>query len=153
MPENHEHSKYIGNPYHYDGHRLDINDLDLKAYIDARIAAASSPGGLGYLVYEGLVSQSGTNAPTLIEQKNDITSGATIAPSRFAVGKYIIATGIDINKCNYGFTVNVIDTTIWMSIDGSGNLIMEVFFLNGDGTYSPEDGDLNKTPIWIHIFP
>lgn len=52
MPENHEHSRYVATQSTYEGHRRDINDLDLKAYIDARIAAASSSGGGSYLVAE-----------------------------------------------------------------------------------------------------
>ena len=49
MPENHYHSKYVAVESHYEGHRRDINDLDLKAYIDERIAAAGG-GGSSYLV-------------------------------------------------------------------------------------------------------
>lgn len=45
MAENHDHSKFIYNSYYYDGHRLDPSDLDLAAYIDARIAAAGGGGG------------------------------------------------------------------------------------------------------------
>ncbi len=47
MPENHDHSLFVPVQNHYDGHRRDINDLDLAAYVDAKIAAAiaANPGG------------------------------------------------------------------------------------------------------------
>lgn len=141
------HSRYLRGISFYDGHKLDTSDLDLPSYIDERIAA-NEGGGSGYLVADLLVSQGGTAAPTIITISDD--TGKT-NPSRFAVGKYIIATGLSINNTIYGFTPNVVDVTMWMSIDGSGNLILEVYFLNGDGTYSPEDGDLNKTPVWFKI--
>lgn len=50
MAENHNHSKYVAVESHYEGHRRDINDLDLKAYIDARIASQGGGGGSSYLV-------------------------------------------------------------------------------------------------------
>lgn len=76
--ENHEHSRFIYNSYYYDGHRLDPSDLDLKAYIDERIAA--SPGGSSYLVYTALLTHPGdTSAPTVVNEKNELGGTAVYA--------------------------------------------------------------------------
>lgn len=54
------HSRYVARPYWYDGHKLDPSDLDLKAYVEEKVAealAASQPGGgSGYLVKSDLVT-------------------------------------------------------------------------------------------------
>ncbi len=44
MPENHNHSTYVEVQSWYEGHRRDINDLDLSAYVNEKISDVS--GGI-----------------------------------------------------------------------------------------------------------
>lgn len=175
MPENHDHSRFIYNSYYYDGHRLDPSDLDLAAYIDARIAlnpggavqsltagtgvtlggTAANPvinatGGSSYLVYTALLTQSGTDAPVATVLQN--TLGGTVVWTRVVEGYYE-------GTLNGVFTANKTYCTAMIgggvggaiSFRRSDSNVVQLETGSGDGT--PEDGWLNTSAAEIRVYP
>lgn len=56
-------SRFIPSWCFYDGNQLDDYDLDLKKYIDDRIAAANPGGSSSYLVYTALLNATSSAQP------------------------------------------------------------------------------------------
>jgi len=152
MPENHDHSKYVAVESHYEGHRRDINDLDLKAYIDARIAAAGG-GGSSYLVYTALLTQSGTDAPVANVLEN--TLGGTVVWARDNAGSYTatLSNAFTANKTFLGPKVQYKSPTIvddeFININrDSASQIRIDHFVAGE-----QVDVLTNIPIKIEVYP
>lgn len=97
-------------------------------------------------VYEALLTQTGTNPPTIIELEN--TTGLTWEASYDDVGNYFLtpSTEPDENKVAV------------YSVNGAASGTINAFWRAGvvnigtkDGTGSPDNGVLNKSAILIRI--
>lgn len=152
------HSRFIGLPYWYDGHRLDPSDLDLKAYIDERIAAnqngSSSPGGSSYLVYSNNLTQSGTSAPT---GEPSINTLGTVTLNYDNSGAYYLGSdGLFTNGKTEVF-INQTETpnnAIFRAYyQDENSIIIETWEANGDGTYSLGNGYLDNTSVKVIVYP
>lgn len=121
MPENHDHSKYVAVESHYEGHRRDINDLDLKAYIDERIANAI--GSSSYLV------------KTYAELVSLIASDGLIAGTLYKIsdrgGRGLFFQAISTTQlAENGTRLMLCPSTYALVTDGSGNIWKGVWNYN-----------------------
>jgi hypothetical protein len=110
-------------------------------------AGSSSSSGVGYTSYVGLVSQSSTNAPTIVELEN--TTGLTFSTSYISPGTYDIIPSTPLVDNKTFRSMGQMDNTLNVIWFDSGNL--KIQSLNNTGT--PLNGFFDKTPFEIRIYP
>lgn len=134
---------------------LDLDYL-IQSLIPSSTTTTTTTTAPPYKVYSGLISQSGTNAPTLVVLQN--TLGQTVTPNAYNLpGRYSLSVSGNIllnNKTWYTITNDNNNRTIFY-IDKSnslGNTSIVTIDTYSFNTAGFADGALQSTPFEIRVY-
>lgn len=124
---------------------------NVKSYftkINEIIDYINGNNGLGNKTYKVLISQTGTDAPT-VDATHINDSGLTFTFARTGIGTYTLTPSVPQTDTKCWWSIQSIDTLFVAWIGAGGVLTIQTY----DDAYVLDDGLLDKTPLLYEIYP